>query len=148
MPRQLSSGDRWRWLILNRLASSDNKAGAIKSKTYDLMHEYLEALKEKVIVKHTTALIGQRSNSSSEVWERFKFSNLVRQGKVTKYVQLDEVPPYVADLAGFEGVYCVYTPTVLLVLVKANTPRYAEIMRETSLIELGWYFRRDTRKWC
>lgn len=131
---------------LGHLASAGVKAGAIKSKTYDLMLEYLEALKEKVIEQHTTALIRQQSSSSSEYWNRYKVSSLVRQGKVTfKYVQLDKVPPCVIDLAGIEGVY---TPAVLRVLVKANTPRYAEIMSETSLVDLGWYFRRDTKKWC
>ncbi|KAF3388145.1 hypothetical protein DPV78_012113 [Talaromyces pinophilus] len=133
----------------NGLASSRVKTGAIKSETYDLMLEYLEALNKKVIEEHTTALIRQQSNSSSENWKRSEVSNLVRHGTVTfKYVQLDVAPPCVVDLAGFEGVYRVYTPTVLRVLVKANTPRYAEIMSRVSLMELGWYFRRDTLKWC
>jgi hypothetical protein len=139
---------------LLRSTSSGTRPGAIRSETYDLMLEYLGKLEDKVLESHTTALMRQQTSPSSEdneekPWKRYEFSHMIREGKVTfKYVQLHEVPSCVMDLPGFSESATVFGPIVLRVLVKQNTPRYAEVVSTRLLEDLGWWFSDDTGNWC
>ncbi|KAJ5817855.1 hypothetical protein N7447_007863 [Penicillium robsamsonii] len=130
------------------------RPGAIRSETYDSMLEYLELFREIAIESNTTALMRQQTNLPSVTekashWIRREFSDMVRDNKVIfKFVQLSKDPPYLVDLPGFDGRFKSYLPTVLRVLVKQNTPRFAEIVSWQFLRDLGWWFCFDTGTWC
>ena len=129
------------------------RPGAVRSETYDSMLEYLGTLNEETIESNTMALMRQQTDPSSEPeeankWMRNEFSHMIRHGKVTfKFVQLREDPPYLMDLPGFNGSSKPSYPTVLRVLVKGNTPRFAEVVSTQLLQDLGWHCCHETQTW-
>lgn len=130
------------------------RPGAIRSETYDSMLDYLNRLSEEAIESNTTALMRQQTSPSSQPekaknWMRNEFSRMVRDGKIIfNFVQLSEDPPYVMDLPGFNESFKSSRPTVLRVLVKDNTPRFAEVVNTHLLEDLGWWFCYETGTWC
>lgn len=149
---------------LYRSMPAGMRPGAIGSETYDSMLDYLRELGNRVRESHETALMTlQTSLSSSNEEEepqnrkslRQHISKMLKIGQVKfKYMQLFKVPPCVRDLPGFNN-HMRYAatcssnyPVVLRVLVKAEVPRYAEIVSPFLLELLGWWFCQDTQTWC
>lgn len=134
--------------LLRELPPGSRRSGAIQSEEYDRMLAYLDEMSSRSIQSDTTALMKhwQQTCPPSETDDenfrfRYRFSEMIRSGKVTfKFVHLPRVHPCIVDLPSFNPSKLHEIRGVMLrVLVKENTPRFAEVVSPSLLRDLGWW---------
>lgn len=141
--------------LFRELPPDSRRRGAIQSEKYDLMLECLDEMRYRSIRSDTEALMRQQTSLLSETtsgnyWVQREFSEMIRSGKVTfKFVHLPQVPPCIVDLPSFHLSKLHRIRGVMLrVLVKENTPRFAEVVSPSLLLDLGWWHCSKSRTWC